>query len=101
MIYCNLPLYLPELPPHGVRYIVLYLTGRPNQFVDTTAEHEAKLTALSLFQSQFTPETLEMAIEYLTLKSTDVGAGHGMKMAEAFKVLTPLHLHTSVDSEFI
>jgi hypothetical protein len=24
-----------------------------------------------------------------------------MKMAEAFKVLTPLHLHTSVDSEFI
>jgi LmbE family N-acetylglucosaminyl deacetylase len=101
LIYCNLPLYLPELPPHDVRFIAFYLTSRPNQFVDITAETEAKLEALRLYRSQFTPETLQMAIAYLTLKGTDVGASHGMKMAEAFKVLTPLHLHTSVDSEFI
>jgi len=101
MIYCNLPLYLPELPPHAVRYIVLYLTSRPNQFVDTTAEHEAKLAALSLFRSQFSPETLEMATQYLNLKASELGRAHGMRLAEAFKVLTPLHLHTSVDSEFI
>ena len=101
LIYCNLPLYLPELSPHDVRFIAFYLTSRPNQFVDITAETEAKLAALRLYRSQFTPETLQMAIEYLALKSADVGASHGMKMAEAFKVLTPLHLHTSVDSEFI
>ncbi|MHB8106221.1 MAG: PIG-L deacetylase family protein [Candidatus Cryosericum sp.] len=101
LIYCNLPLYLPELPPHDVRFIAFYLTSRPNQFVDITAETEAKLAALRLYRSQFTPETLEMATQYLNLKASDVGSSHGMQLAEAYKVLTPLHLHTSVDSEFI
>jgi LmbE family N-acetylglucosaminyl deacetylase len=99
LIYCNLPLYLPELPPHDVRFIAFYLTGRPNQFVDVSAENDARLAALSLFRSQFTPETLEMATQYLNLKATELGEAHGMRLAEAFKVLTPLHLHTSVDSE--
>jgi LmbE family N-acetylglucosaminyl deacetylase len=101
MIYCNLPLYLPELPPHDVRFIAFYLTNRPNQFVDISAENEAKLAALGLYRSQFTPETLEMATRYTTLKASDLGSTHGMQLAEAFKVLTPLHLHTSVDSESI
>ncbi|MGB9666751.1 MAG: PIG-L deacetylase family protein [Candidatus Cryosericum sp.] len=99
MIYCNLPLYLPELPPHDVRFIAFYLTSRPNQFVDVTAELEHQLAALALFTSQFTPETLEMAKQYLNLKASELGEAHGMRLAEAFKVLTPLHLHTSVDSE--
>ncbi|RIE17510.1 PIG-L deacetylase family protein [Candidatus Cryosericum septentrionale] len=101
MIYCDLPLYMPDLPPHSVRFIAFYLTGRPNQFVDTAAEHEAKLAALSLFQSQFTPETLERATQYTTLKASELGRAHGMRLAEGFKVLTSLHLHTSVDSESI
>jgi LmbE family N-acetylglucosaminyl deacetylase len=101
MIYCSLPLYLPELPPHDIRFIAFYLTNRPNQFVDVTVETEAKLAALSLFHSQFTPETLEMATKYLNLKASELGRAHGMRLAEAFKVLTPLHLHTSVDSESI
>lgn len=99
MIYCNLPLYQPELPPHDVRFIAFYLTSRPNQFVDVTAELEHQLAALALFKSQFTPETLEMAVRYLRLKAMETGEAHGMQLAEAFKVLTPLHLHTSVDSE--
>jgi N,N'-diacetylchitobiose non-reducing end deacetylase len=101
MIYCDLPLYMPDLPPHAVRFIAFYLTSRPNQFVDITAENEAKLAALSLYRSQFTPETLEMATQYLNLKASELGTAHGMRLAEAFKVLTPLHLHTSVDSENI
>jgi N,N'-diacetylchitobiose non-reducing end deacetylase len=100
-IYCTLPLYMPELPPHAIRYVVFYVTGRPNQFVDIETEYEAQLSALALFKSQFTPETLEMATQYLDLKASELGAAHGMKLAEAFKVLTPLHLHTSVDSENI
>jgi LmbE family N-acetylglucosaminyl deacetylase len=101
MIYCNLPLYLPELPPHDVRFIAFYLTSKPNQFVDISADNEARLAALGLFQSQFTPETLEMATQYLNRKASELGEAHGMRLAEAFKVLTPLHLHTSVDSENI
>ncbi|MHB8108111.1 MAG: PIG-L deacetylase family protein [Candidatus Cryosericum sp.] len=100
-IYCTLPLYMPELPPHAIQYVVFYVTGRPNQFVDIETEYEAQLSALALFKSQFTPETLEMATQYLGLKASELGAAHGMKLAEAFKVLTPLHLHTSVDSENI
>jgi LmbE family N-acetylglucosaminyl deacetylase len=100
-IYCTLPLYMPELPPHAIQYVVFYVTGRPNQFVDIESEYEAQLSALALFKSQFTPETLAMATQYLQLKATEVGTAHGMKLAEAFKVLTPLHLHTSVDSENI
>jgi LmbE family N-acetylglucosaminyl deacetylase len=101
LIYCNLPLYLPELPPHDVGFIAFYLTSRPNQFVDISAENETRLAALGLFKSQFTPDTLEMAIQYLNLKAAELGEAHGMQLAEAFKVLTPLHLHTSVDSENI
>ncbi len=101
MIYCNLPLYLPGLPPQEVRYIAFYTTSHPNQFVDVTTEHEAQLSALSLFHSQFTPETLNMAAQYIALKASELGAAHGMQLAEAYKVLTLLHLHTSVDSENI
>ncbi|HWQ21893.1 MAG TPA: PIG-L family deacetylase [Clostridia bacterium] len=101
LIYCSLPLYLPELPPHDVRFIAFFLTGRPNQFVDVSAENETRLAALSLFKSQFTPDTLEMATQYLNLKAAELGEGRGMQLAEAYKVLTPLHLHTSVDSENI
>ena len=93
--------YLPDLPPHWVQFIAFYLTSRPNQFVDISAENEARLAALSLFRSQFTPDTLEMATQYLNLKAAELGEAHGMRLAEAYKVLTPLHLHTSVDSESI
>jgi LmbE family N-acetylglucosaminyl deacetylase len=89
MIYCN------------VRFIAFYLTSNPNQFVDISAENEVRLAALSLFRTQFTLETLEMATQYLNLKASELGEAHGMRLAEAFKVLTPLHLHTSVDSETI
>lgn len=99
MIYCNLPLYLPDLPPQDVRFIAFYLTSHPNQFVDVTTRHEKKLAILQLFKSQFTPETLEMATQYLSLKASELGEAQGMQLAEAFKVLTRLHLHTSVDSE--
>jgi LmbE family N-acetylglucosaminyl deacetylase len=98
-IFCNLPLYMPEIPPHDFQYVVFYTTNRPNQYVDIEAEHEAQVSALGLFKSQFTPKTLEMATQYLSLKATELGSAHGMKLAEAYKVLTPLHLHTSVDSE--
>lgn len=98
MIYSSLPLYLPGLPPHNVQFIAFYITDRPNVAVDITQEQEAKLAALKLFASQFTPETYQMAAQYLALKAAEVGGEYGMQLAEAFKVLTPLHLHTSVDS---
>jgi LmbE family N-acetylglucosaminyl deacetylase len=101
MIYCKLPLYLPELPPHEVKYIIFYNTSRPNQIVNIEAEQAQLLIALGLYRSQFTPDTLEMATQYLNLKGLSLGRAHGMKMAEAFKVLTLSQLHTTnADSEF-
>jgi LmbE family N-acetylglucosaminyl deacetylase len=99
VIYAALPLYLPEvLPAHAVSYVILYLTDKPNQFVDITSVHGVKTSALASYPSQFSPEQYQMVVQYLDLKAADIGAAHGIGPAEAYKVLTPLHLHTSVDS---
>ena len=52
-----------------------------------------------MFASQFTAVTLEQTRQYLRLKAEEVGKAHGMALAEAYKVLTPWHLHTNVDTE--
>jgi hypothetical protein len=57
-----------------------------------------KTSALASYPSQFSPEQYQMVVQYLDLKAADIGAAHGIGPAEAYKVLTPLHLHTSVDS---
>ena len=99
LIYCHLPLYMPELPPHTVRYIAFYLTAHPNQVVDVAQQFEQQSAILGMFASQFTPDTLERTRQYLRLKAEEVGRAHGMALAEAYKVLTPWHLHTNVDTE--
>lgn len=102
MIFSKLPLYLPTLPPQEIKYIVFYNTSRPNQLVNIEMEQSQLLKTLSLYPSQFTPELLERMAEYLKAKGARLGRAHGMKMAEAFKVMTLFQLHTTnSDSEFI
>jgi len=102
MIFSKLPLYLPTLPPHEIKYIIFYNTSRPNQLVNIALEQAQLIKTLSLYPSQFTPELLEQMTQYLNAKGASLGRAHGMKMAEAFKVMTLFQLHTTnSDSEFI
>lgn len=102
MIFSKLPLYIPTLPPHEIKYIIFYNTSRPNQLVNIAREQAQLLKTLSLYPSQFTPELLEQMTQYLNAKGANLGRAHNMKMAEAFKVMTLFQLHTTnSDSEFI
>lgn len=86
------------LAPHAPVAVVFYSTSRPNTFVNATAAWPLKMEALSKHKSQFTPENLEMIVAYLTAKAGEHAAGRGFELAEAFKVLSPTHLHMFEDA---
>lgn len=86
------------LAPHAPEAMAFYGTSRPNTFIDVTATWPLKLDALSKHESQFNPESLEMIGAYLTAKAREQAAGRGYELAEAFKVLSPIHLHLFEDA---
>lgn len=86
------------LAPHAPEAVAFYGTSRPNTFIDVTATWPLKLEALKKHESQFTPESLEMIGAYLTAKAREHAVGRGFELAEAFKVLSPIHLHLFEDA---
>ncbi|MEW5784076.1 MAG: PIG-L deacetylase family protein [Bacillota bacterium] len=97
-LFCGLPHYCPwdladGLAPHKVSTVAFYATSHPNTYIDVTASWPKKLAALKSHVSQFSPEMLEMLTFYLTVKAGEQAAGRGCGLVEAFKVLTPMHLH--------
>ncbi len=98
-LFSGFPHYCPEqlkeegLAPHKVDQVALYLSAYPNTYVDVTATWDLKLEALRRHQSQFNPGMLELLSFYLAAKAREQAQGRGFEMAEAFKVLTPTHLH--------
>ena len=84
--------------PHAPQAVAFYATSRPNTFVDVTGTWPLKMEALAKHESQFTPESLDMIGAYLAAKAREHAAGRGYEMAEAFKVLTPTHLHMFEDA---
>ncbi len=99
VIFSPMPHFLPEVKPTWeVKLAVFYASHRPNQFVDITSFYDKKMEALKAHQSQFPEGTWPLLSAYSYWKSREWGRGKGMKLAEGFKVLTPLHLHTGLDS---
>lgn len=84
------PLYFPEhlregLEPHKVAELWLYGSETPDTFVDVSGTFGRKIDALKAHYSQVgEAETLE---ERIRERLSEVGAPHGMEMAEAFKVV--------------
>ena len=94
-----LPLILKEIPPFNVKWISFYITQNPNTYIDITETFKEKLKAIETYKSQFpTEESINFIRNYLTLKHGEYGERIKVKFAEAFKVLSPLHLHTNVDA---
>jgi LmbE family N-acetylglucosaminyl deacetylase len=82
----------------GVKGIALYCSAAPNTCIDADGTWDLKIRSLEAHESQFDPGYLESLKIYLEFKSRQYGKGKGLKRAEAFKVLTPSHLHMNVDA---
>ena len=94
-----LPLILKETSPFNVKWISFYITQNPNTYIDITETFKEKLKSIETHKSQFpTEESINFIRNYLTLKHGEYGERIKVKFAEAFKVLSPLHLHTNVDA---
>lgn len=99
VLFSGLPRFAPGSEPYGVPAIALAQTNRPNTYIDVTAEFDRKLAAFGAHQSQFPPEALQRYSFYLNIRTAEYGKEIGAAHAEAFKVLTPTHLHYNPDAE--
>jgi len=99
VLFAPLPHAAPRegLQPHTVRYVAYYWTRKPNVFVDVSGYVEVKLRAIRAHRTQFggAPAIEDVLKAYMRLVGKRVGATY----AEAFKVLTPFHLHCNVFAE--
>jgi LmbE family N-acetylglucosaminyl deacetylase len=101
----------PRTKGHDVGTVAFYFTAKPNTFVDVDQTWDQKLAAIKTHESQFNENTLAMFSLYFDVKArenaeaarkkaTELGGpAPTMEKAEAFKVLTPIHLHVNVDAE--
>jgi len=102
-LYSCFPHYCPEhleegASLHKVDMVAFYGTSRPNTFVDVTATWPRKMEALKLHASQFPPPVFQLLSFYFSTRARELAQGRGYEMAEAFKVLTPVHLHYFEDA---
>ncbi len=99
--FSPMPLIMKDCAPHYITLISYYLTPYPNKFVDITDTFEFKLKSIKEHKSQFNEENYIKMEMYLKIKNGEYGEKIGVKYAEAFKVFTPLHIHTNVDSIYL
>ncbi len=81
-----------------VKGVAFYNTAYPNTFIDVDATWELKIGSIAVHQSQFSPELLGILRYYFEFKARKYAEGKTCTYAEAFKVLTPMHLHSNVDT---
>lgn len=96
----SLPGGLEEgLSPHGPRYVAFYWTRKPNTFIDVTDYIDVKLKAVMSHKTQMgdSPVFEQLLKAYMRV----IGKLANYKYAEAFKVLTPQHLHSNEFTEDI
>jgi LmbE family N-acetylglucosaminyl deacetylase len=92
----------PEAPgPHEVRRVVFVFTARPNTFIDVTATWARKLAAIRSHKSQFPDAVWPFYERYFEEKARELGGRANTALAEALKVLAPIHLHCNVDAEYM
>lgn len=99
VLFAKNPCYGSEdLAPWQVDGIAFHTTLWPNTFIDVDQTWDLKMQALSTHRSQFEPEELALLGQYFDFKARQYAQRKGFERAEAFKVLTPTHLHMFVDA---
>lgn len=99
------PRFYPEqiqggIEPHRVKAIAYYTTNHPNTFVNVDEFWQQKISAIKAHKSQFSGEYLQMVTNYFSTKAEQLSAqtNKDCRFVEAFKILTPLMLHSNVDA---
>ena len=102
----NMPNFCPAdlqegLKPHAVDIIAFYYTAFPNTYLDCTDTWDLKMRAIRCHESQFSGDVFSQLQSFLEAKSEnwkEQSAFSGSKKVEAFKVLSPAHLHIFEDA---
>ncbi len=102
-MFSAMPGYHPEqlqgqVSSWRVPIIAFYFSAKPNTFVDVSAVWDQKVQAILAHASQFPEPVWQQFAPLITAKAKQYGAQAGCNLAEAFKVLTPEHLHVFVDA---
>lgn len=104
-LFCNMVSYdtgtKKEEEPWNVNGIVFHTTAYPNTFVNVDESWDLKIQGILAHKSQFEPDSFQFLQMYFDYKAKQYAQGKGFLRAETFKVLTPMHLHMSVDTMFI
>ncbi len=87
--------------PWSVSGIAFHTTAHPNTIINVDATWELKNKAILTHKSQFEPESFQFLQRYFDYKAQEYAKGKGFERGEAFKVLTPTHLHMSVDTMYV
>lgn len=99
----NMPRFCPTdiengLEPHAVKIVGFYYTAYPNTFIDVADTWELKIGAIGCHVSQFSGKKAEHLINMLRTRASALAAESGAELVEAFKVLSPGHLHIFEDA---
>lgn len=97
----NMPNFCPVdlqegIQPHSVDMLAFYYTAYPNTFIEAGEYWNLKFEAIGCHESQFPPDKMNQLKAFLEAKAADYSKQSGRDIStpvEAFKVLTPSHLH--------
>ena len=85
------------LKPFYVPHICFFFTHRPNTYIDISETIDLKIKAILAHKTQI--EDAERVSSLLRAYGKEVGKNIGVDYAEAFKILTPRHLHVNPFTE--
>jgi N,N'-diacetylchitobiose non-reducing end deacetylase len=99
----NMPRFCPVdiengLQPHAVKIVAFYYTAYPNTFIDAADTWPLKMQAIDCHVSQFPGAKAEELKDLLQARAAALGVESGAELVEAFKVLSPGHLHIYEDA---
>lgn len=86
------------LQPHAIKIVAFYYTAYPNTLIDVTNTWALKMQAIDCHVSQFSGIKAEKLKNLLQARAAALAAENGTELVEAFKVLSPDHLHIFEDA---
>ena len=84
--------------PHAIRSVGFYGSQYPNTWFDIGTTMAKKRQAVACYHAQFQEEELVWLAGRVEQYARAKGEGRGVEFAEAWKVITPRHLHSNPDS---
>lgn len=78
---------------HEIQALFLYYTDRPNALLPVSRTYGARMAALRLHESQFTPDMLSQVELYYRLRSLRLACKSLRGKCDGYRALAPVHMH--------